>query len=173
MTGERCCFTRSTTAAPPPTPITASPPLPAVPDGTTCTPLSNPSVTNGRCVQIANLATQCPTQSARSNQCSASQFCCFVAPQAVNGNPGTGANRLTVEVSLPSQSDATVSVNSQGSCRPASNPSANGQCIVAQNLASLCKGHQASKSSDCATTEWCCILDQDAGTRLTVPAAGN
>lgn len=144
------------------------------PEGTACSPLTNPTVTNGRCITTNVVSTQCVGQQlAKSNQCAASQFCCFRAPQAVGGaGVIPPRNRLTVEVSLPSDSAASISTNSKGSCRPATNPSANGQCIVADNLASLCKGRQASKSADCAGQEWCCILNQDDSTRLHVSAAG-
>ncbi|GAU94352.1 hypothetical protein RvY_06142 [Ramazzottius varieornatus] len=187
QTGERCCFSRAVTPAPTPATVTAATPTATtsanatpssttprtIPEGTACSPLTNPTVTNGRCITTNVVSTQCVGQQlAKSNQCAASQFCCFRAPQAVGGAGAVPAgNRLTVEVSIPSESAASISASSKGSCRPASNPSANGQCIEADNLASLCKGRQASKSADCASQEWCCILNQDDSTRLHVSAA--
>ncbi|OQV11535.1 hypothetical protein BV898_14191 [Hypsibius exemplaris] len=79
------------------------------PNGGPCSPLSNPSVTNGQCFNLNALQANCRgIQMAKSNQCAFNQFCCFTSlnagstaayPQSSSSAPVTATNAPVTQAS--------------------------------------------------------------------------
>ncbi|GAU92875.1 hypothetical protein RvY_04899 [Ramazzottius varieornatus] len=101
----------------------------------TCTPVTQPSITNGMCVSSSQLNVVCRDLTfAKSSSCNTDEYCCF-QPTVSPGQP-TGP----------------------GSCSPVSNPSVtNGRCVPTSDLTSQCRGNQVSKSPNCASGQFCCF----------------
>lgn len=127
-----CCFNRSIPGSV--VEKTSVEPLPTSPGGVRCSPVTDPGVTNGSCLNREQLSLKCGTPQlfAKSSNCQPSEFCCF--------------SRL--EVSTPSP------------CVPATHPTVtNGQCIKSCDLATTCSALLISKSSNCSADEFCCFTD--------------
>ena len=121
-----------------------------------CTPLTEPSVTNGVCVDSAQLTNKCMFMKAsKSPNCAPYQYCCF---------NGTSYESPTD----PYYESETVTITTESSsrdisCRPTTEPSVtNGVCVTESRISTRCKAQRISKSIDCLPDQYCCFSG-DAG----------
>lgn len=118
---------------------------------TTCSPVNDFTITDGKCLFASELSTQCNEKSfTKSPNCTTTQFCCFQRP---------------AELIAPSPSIA---------CTPSSNPDVNnGLCTGVSELASQCSGQILSKSNNCSENQFCCFktsqVDQKPAPENCVP----
>ncbi|OQV16690.1 hypothetical protein BV898_09201 [Hypsibius exemplaris] len=150
QTNQYCCFSGSSssqpaggasTPSPSPGPVNTTSPS----SGTKCSPQTEPTVTNGRCVDTGALSTSCAGQRlSKSSDCQTSQYCCF-----------DGA------YPAPAPSGSTPT---SGPCTPNTEPSINdGQCVDQSQVVAQCSAKRMSKSANCSSTQFCCFSATGAG----------
>ncbi|XP_055337752.1 uncharacterized protein LOC129587838 [Paramacrobiotus metropolitanus] len=118
-----------------------------------CTPITEPTVTNGTCASSAELATKCADLVfAKSDNCDKQDFCCFTNP----------VSRLKVPTLIA------------GSCSPNSEPQVtNGVCTNIRDLKEKCGTQRLSKSINCADNQFCCFASQDDKTTVKMQQSGS
>lgn len=109
-----------------------------------CTPVTEPSVNTGSCVDLGDLSAKCRDKIfARSDDCGGSEFCCF--------EPMSNKEQST-EISCVPNSDQAAE---------------NGVCVHREQLTSRCQGQRFSKSAACGDAQMCCFDSEQVS--ATIP----
>ena len=122
----------------------------SIPSGASCTPSTAPSVTNGQCHMKDELTLRCRGQRlSKSANCGSDQFCCF------------NADSTSVDNNQYPEGSSGQTVVSGAVCSPNTAPEGtNGNCRNSNELSTMCQGQRLSKSSQCASNQFCCFNGQ-------------
>ena len=181
-----CCFDKTPSASNNNSVVTIKITLPTqLKQAEPCSPTSDPSAI-GQCMPISQLAISCQgKQMSKSVNCTnPTDFCCFSRTPTVKTpcNPNSNLDSVGFcadQTQLSNQCQNLrfsksancsqaghfccfanqLQTSPRNLCRPESEPTSQGICLLPADLASECRrGQRAAKSSDCTTrNQWCCF----------------